>query len=93
MVGVAAIGHEQAFDAAERGDTPTVARILDCKGNVNARDVDGSALVHAAGEEGHVATLALLLDRGADIQARNNHQDTALHTAALAVDSWPAPAC
>ena len=68
--------------ATERGDTGAVARLLDIKGDVNARDVDGSALIHAASDEGHTATLKLLLDRGANIHTRNNYQDTPLHSSA-----------
>ena len=73
---------KRLIQASERGDICTIARLLDRRGDVNARDVDGSTAIHVASEEGHTAVLSLLIDRGADLHAQNNYQDTALHSAA-----------
>ena len=68
--------------AAERGDTRSLARLLERGGDVDARDCDGSAATHAAAEVGHAAAVALLLDHGAALHARTNYLDTPLHAAA-----------
>lgn len=54
------------FDAAERGNTSDINRLLNAGANVNcALDGDGSPLI-AAARNGHRAAVELLLDRGAD---------------------------
>jgi beta-lactamase regulating signal transducer with metallopeptidase domain len=57
---------EALFQAAERGDTSGVERLLSSGANVNAKlSGDGSPLI-AAARNGHDKTVTLLLDRGAD---------------------------
>ena len=50
------------MDAAERGDTCQLSRMLERGADPNARDVDGSTLVQLACEEGHAKAIALLHD-------------------------------
>jgi ankyrin repeat protein len=61
---------QQLMEAAGKGDTETVALLLDRGANIHA-DNDYS-LQYAAGN-GHTKTVALLLDRGANIHAANDY--------------------
>ena len=52
-------------EAAVRGDATELARLLACyprEDDVNARDHDGAAALHAAAEAGHAAAVDLLVD-------------------------------
>ena len=72
-------------EAAARGDATELARLLACyprEDDVNARDHDGAAALHAAAEAGHAAAVDLLVDKRADVALRTNYDDTALHLAA-----------
>jgi len=54
------------FDAAEKGNTSVIEKLLSAGANVNcALDGDGSPLI-AAARNGHRAAVELLLERGAD---------------------------
>ena len=71
-------------EAAARGDATELARLLACyprEDDVNARDHDGAAALHAAAEAGHAAAVDLLVDKRADVALRTNYDDTALHLA------------
>ena len=73
-------------EAAARGDATELARLLACyprEDDVNARDHDGAAALHAAAEAGvGAAAVDLLVDKRADVALRTNYDDTALHLAA-----------
>ena len=72
-------------EAAARGDATELARLLACyprEDDVNARDHDGAAALHAAAEAGHAAAVDLLVDKRADVALRTHYDDTALHLAA-----------
>jgi ankyrin repeat protein len=72
-----------AFEAAARGDTATLARLLEAGIDVNARLL-GERPLHAAARAGHADAVRLLLDRGADAQiATNEARQMPLHMAAL----------
>ena len=52
--------------ATQPAQLPQLTALLDSFGDeLDARDHDGSAALHAAAETGHAAALTLLLDRGA----------------------------
>jgi hypothetical protein len=54
------------YEAAEKGDTDAISKLLDAGANVDAAiDGDGSPLIGAA-RGGHLDAVRLLLDRGAD---------------------------
>ena len=62
-------------EAAARGDATELARLLACyprEADVNARDHDGAAALHAAAEAGHAAAVDLLVDKRADVALRTN---------------------
>ena len=72
-------------EAAARGDATELARLLaryPREDDVNARDHDGAAALHAAAEAGHAAAVDLLVDKRADVALRTHYDDTALHLAA-----------
>jgi uncharacterized protein len=64
-------------EAAARGDTAAVQRLLDAGAAVNARDGRGRNAVLAATQGGHVAAARLLVARGADVNAQDDIQDSA----------------
>ena len=69
-------------DAAWKGDTETVALLLDRGADIEAQGVTGkTALIYAA-EFGRIETVALLLDRGANLEAQDVNGSTALMYAA-----------
>ena len=65
------------IDAAARGDTVLLRRLLDARVNVNARDTSGRNAVLAATQGGHVEAARLLIAAGADVNAQDNQQDNA----------------
>ena len=66
--------------AGELGELPT---LLECFGrDVDARDHDGTAAVHAAALCGHAQAVALLVLHSADVHARSNLGETPLALAA-----------
>ena len=72
-------------DAAELGNAVDLVRILEGgRCDLDAKDYDGSAAIHAAAEGGHANAVSLLLDWKCDVHAENNYKDTALHLAARA---------
>ena len=65
----------QLIDAAERGDTAIVRRLLQESANINARDERGRTPVMAATHGNHADTVAALIQAGADINIRDNRMD------------------
>ncbi|HEX9516140.1 MAG TPA: ankyrin repeat domain-containing protein [Streptosporangiaceae bacterium] len=57
--------------AAESGNAPGVAVMLDLGFAVDAIGADGGTALHAASYAGTVPVIRLLLDRGADLEARD----------------------
>ncbi len=73
--------HADVPDAAMRGDTEAVRRLLDLGLPVDAVDAQGcTALLRAAGG-GHLQVVRLLLMRGADLQRASNNGATPLSAA------------
>jgi ankyrin repeat protein len=65
------------IDAAARGDTDAVRRLLDAGAPIAARDDRGRNAVLAATQGGHVAAARLLIERGADVNAQDDIADSA----------------
>ena len=81
------VGRTPLHLAAERGDLPTIERLLADGANVNVQirsdekaSTDwGNTPLHSAARDGRIEAVRLLLDRGADINARNHRGVTPLH--------------
>ncbi len=72
------------IDAARKGDTATVSRLLNSGANVNAQNNGGwreTALMNAA-EQGHTDIVNALISAGADVNAQSSIGRTALMFAA-----------
>ena len=67
--------NEQLIAAAERGDTPTVLRLLAAGANLNAQDANGRTPVLAATHQNRVDTVRALIQAGADINLRDHRKD------------------
>ena len=65
------------IDAAARGDTALLRRLLAAGAAVNARDASGRSAVLAATQGGHVEASRLLIAAGADVNAQDTMQDSA----------------
>ena len=65
-------------DAAETGAVAQLRRLIAVGCNVDAKDYDGSAALHAAAEGGSREAAALLIEAHASVNATNNYQDTAM---------------
>ena len=78
--------------AAETGNTPAIALMLDLGFGVDARGGDdGATALHAAAYSGSAPAVRLLLDRGADIEARDtNWNSTPIEWAAVGSGEQPA---
>lgn len=63
--------------AAERGDMPTLRRLLDAGADANARDRRRRNAVLAATQGRHDAAARLLIERGADVNAQDEIEDSA----------------
>eukprot|EP00742_Colponemidia_sp_Colp-10_P003496 GILJ01003723.1.p1 GENE.GILJ01003723.1~~GILJ01003723.1.p1 ORF type:complete len:872 (-),score=124.93 GILJ01003723.1:436-3051(-) len=77
------------WDAAERGDAPLVARLLetssnnDIAPNVNSQSLNAWTALHLAAHEGHANVIETLLVNGAKLDAVTTSQRTALHIASM----------
>ncbi len=67
--------NEQLITAAERGDTPTVLRLIEQGANINGRDTRGRTAVMAATHGQQTATVKALIQAGADINIRDSRTD------------------
>lgn len=67
--------NEALITAAERGDTPTVLRLLAQGANINGQDRRGRTAIMAATHGQQVATVQALIQAGADINLRDNRTD------------------
>ena len=67
--------NEKLISAAERGDTPTVLKLLSNGADINGRDVRGRTPVMAATHGNRIATVKALIQAGADINLRDNRMD------------------
>ena len=78
--------------AAENGNTPAIALMLDLGFPVDARGGDdGGMALHTAAYSGSAPAVRLLLDRGADIEARDTHwNSTPIEWAAVGSGERPA---
>ena len=75
-------GHTPLHVAAERGNKPIAALLLDHGANVNGRDNEGNTPLHeATAHLGDVSVIKLLLERGANPLAKAKNGNTPLNTA------------
>lgn len=64
------------IEAADRGNTPALARALDDGARIDTRDLRGRTPLLAAVQQGHEAAARLLIRRGADINAQDEISDS-----------------
>jgi ankyrin repeat protein len=69
--------------AAYQGLDRMAKRLVQAGAPVNARDSDGSTVLHLAVREESVGVVEVLLANGADLHAREMDGETALHIAAI----------
>src|SRR3954465_15238421 len=70
-------------DAAMRGDTAAVHRLIVQRANVNAAQGDGMTALHWAAQQGNAVEVAMLVRAGAKVEATTrNGSYTPLHLAA-----------
>ena len=67
--------NQALIDAAERGDTPAVLRLIADGADINARDARGRTPLLAATHANRVETAGALITAGADIDIRDNQKD------------------
>jgi hypothetical protein len=72
---------EALHEAAERGDTKEVDRLIKKGVDVKAADKDGYTALHIAAEKGNTGLVTALTDAGADVSIKNNDGNTALDIA------------
>lgn len=65
------------IEAAARGDSAALRRMLDAGAPVNQRDANGRNAVLAATQGGHADAALLLIERGADVNAQDHIEDSA----------------
>ncbi|KNC79150.1 hypothetical protein SARC_08449 [Sphaeroforma arctica JP610] len=71
-------------DAAAKGDSHTVKKLMDEGVGINDEDWDGWTALHFAASNGHFETIdELLLADDINIQTANHHGDTPLHLASM----------
>jgi ankyrin repeat protein len=76
--GTAAVFMSHFAQAASRGDSAEVARLIDSKTDVNETTLRGTAL-HEACRRGHLEVAQILCDAGARVDLCDITGDTALH--------------
>lgn len=74
---------ESIIQASGRGHIDRVRECLDWGVDVNLKDKNQWAALHAAAHSGHLAIVKLLVSRGADIHAEANVKRTALYLAVM----------
>ena len=82
MMPALAIAGEPLSDAAAKGDTAAIERLLSSGAAIDARDHDQATPLINAALKGQVEAAKLLLAKGANVTARNSGGFTALHAAA-----------
>src|SRR4030095_1776534 len=63
-------------DAAMRGDSAAVRRLLTQKGDVNAPQADGATALHWAAYHDDLATVDVLIRAGANVRVANQYGST-----------------
>ena len=66
------------LEAAKKGQTDVVRRLLENGVDANTKDKDGTTALMLAAGTGHLAVVRLLLENGADVHSRNDQGVTAL---------------
>ena len=79
-----AVAEESLYDAALKGDTASIERLLTGGTAVDALGPDRATPLIGAALGGHAEAAKMLLAKGADVMARNSGGFTALHAAAYA---------
>jgi ankyrin repeat protein len=78
------IGRTPLYEAARMGRLETVKALLDKGADINAREkLVSFTPLHVAAEKKKADVLKYLLEKGADVNAKNEHDQTALHQAAM----------
>lgn len=75
-VAATAMPGDALVDAATRGDTAALRRLLDAGTAVDARDARGRTALLAATHANHVDAARLLIERGADVNAKDAIEDS-----------------
>ncbi|XP_062515378.1 kinase D-interacting substrate of 220 kDa-like [Corticium candelabrum] len=75
--------NEELREAVERGDIESVTRLLEMKGDVNARDKDGNTLLMQACRKKKKEMVVLLLSKSADVNETGDCGWTALIVSAI----------
>jgi ankyrin repeat protein len=70
-------------DAAARGDTQFIGRVLGAGGDLRRRNKDGLTALHVAAMAGQQDSVRCLVRMGADVSAKDSNGYTALHHAVL----------
>jgi uncharacterized protein len=86
-LGNLAFAQTEVVDAAMRGDTAEVRRLVQAGQNVKVGQADGATALHWAAYHGDEAMAALLLQAGADPLAMNRNGSTPLWLAATRGDA------
>lgn len=84
MVPTLAVAEESLYDAALKGDTAAIERLLAGGAAVDSLGPDKATPLTGAALGGQTEAAKLLLAKGADVMARNSGGFTALHAAAYA---------
>lgn len=74
-------GNYQLFQAASKGETQEVNRLLDMGADVNSKHDFGTTALTTASFNGHYETVESLIKRGANINSTGNNGLTALYAA------------
>jgi uncharacterized protein len=77
LLPAAALADEALIQAAARGRSAEVKRLLDAGAPVNNRDARGRNALLAATQGGHAEAATLLIARGADVNAQDDIRDSA----------------
>ena len=79
----------QLLDAAQRGDTPAIGRLLDLGAPLDARDTQGRTALLVATHGNRVEAAKVLIEAGVDVNHLNRLHWTALLEAVILGDGGP----
>lgn len=82
LTGTAYGGTVPLHEAARKGDTAEVKRLLEAGADVQIRDADGETALHEAASYGRLDAVTVLLHAGAVVNAKDDNGYTPLHRAA-----------
>jgi len=67
------------WDAAEKGDTPTLQRLLVSGMDINSTDTKKNTALHLATKHAQLETIAFLIEHQANLDLQNDYDSTPLH--------------